>query len=364
MEEEEKFNKKRSIITTLVILLILSTVCGVSFYIEHNVFTFKSAGKKLSSESKYTVMTSMVMPDGNVGYIEVNTPDGNYTEYPYKDKNTNKDADKKKADTDDKATEGTTYILNDWLTNDNKLYEINAKYSASSPKSDLNTIWTSVPDSYAKVIADRKTMYADLLAGGMYDIVKSGKSNIDIGSENKVEIQQYTCKIKGDTIAELMYKDSYDLYSTFASIAKSKKDTAMETWLNTNLTKLKRNLTFSDADMKFGIYDGKLVTWELEVGGLGSQMTLSKRVIIEEGETRSLPDFSSCSELYNHVKGYVDTQVSKDGVSPSSGATKTQQGNTDDNKPAVDENQATSTKPDADSSPTKDTKQPSASEKK
>lgn len=339
-----------------MVVAMLAIIAGGVYYTQLERLRFTWTVDALGKQSKYTVMTSMSMPDASANYIEVNTPDGNYTEYPYNSQN-------KEVKTGGDTTKGQSYVMQDWLTNDNKLYEINPSYNSGAPKGDTNTIWISMPDSYAQKLKDRKTLYGREIASGLYDIKKDAEVQMDLKSSGKSTVQMYKAKVKSSVVKEIMKKDSYDLYFEILKQAEQKKDKEVTDWINTNLTKLDRNLTFSDGDITYGVCDGQLVYWEIEVGGLGSQMKMVKKVILEDGETRSLPDFSNCSDMYNQVKTHIQAQgKAQPNADATQGTAQPQQGTTSQDASKQDGSKAqTDSKKDVDTSKqqtdtTKDTK--------
>lgn len=285
-----KFLRKRLFGKGLICLcVIFIIVLGViAFTLEYPIMQLKIAGNKIKELDNYSVMTSVMLPDGVLNYLEVTTPNGNYTELPYQS-----------------TDSGYSYMLRDWLTNDNKLYEINPSYDESSTSEIGKSMWLSTPKAYGVALNGRRTMYSDLIAKGVFTSSKSEEVTMDIGKGANVNVQTYKATISSSAIKKFFMKDTYALLDSLLKEATENKNTDLISYINDNLAKLNKALTFSNGDLTYGIYDGKLVFWELETGGLGNTLTINKKLILSKLETRELPDFSSSISYYK----YLDSQV-------------------------------------------------------
>lgn len=238
--------------------------------------TLAKAGKHLSSTDKYIVSTVINTPIGSSSYLEVNTPSASYTEVPYNDGTNN------------------AYVLFDWLTSDNKLYEVNAY----ATEENADKLWLSMPDNLGVELSGRKTMYAELLSKGLYDCKENGEKDLNLGKASTSKVKMYKGKIKSETVKELFKKDSYSLYSELKEQCRVENDKDSMNKVSDYMNQLDRNLTFSDAEFEFGIYDDDLVYWSLTTGGLGSSMRVTKQLIVTEFQLRETPDFSKVTDTY------------------------------------------------------------------
>lgn len=257
---------------------------------------FRGGGKLLGESDRYVVATTIETPEGNLGYLEVTTPDGNYTEYKA---NTEKDSKSNGG-----VTSGSDYMLYDWLTTGGSLYTLNSSYEENSTTSNM---WMSMPEAYSKLVSSRKTLYFKELGSGMRHVKKGEEKDVDLGYSTKSKVQEYTCDITSSSVKSMLGIDTLGLYNSLLAEAKSKGDKNMQNLMEGYITKQDDKLTFSDGTMTFQIFEGKLVGYSIDCGGLGSTMKISKTLIMSEVELRALPDFeSSVGEYYTTVKSYAD----------------------------------------------------------
>lgn len=286
-------NKKVVGIVTGVLCLAAAVGIGLGYYFSKaNDRVINQGVLGLERLDKYVISTSVKMPDSSLAYIEVNTPYGCYTEYPY--------TDSEKSNT----TEGSkSYKIYDWLTIDNKLYNINTQYTDGKDAK----LWLQMPEDYANQLKDRRTMYATELVSSVKKIKKQDTQEMDIGLSEKVGVQLYSASIESDTIKSIMGRDTLGLYKALKSESEKNKDTSVMNLMDIYINKSENELTFSDGEITFGTYDNKLVYYKISCGGLGSTMEVTKLLLLSDIEMRALPDFeSSNSSYYDSIKSYAD----------------------------------------------------------
>jgi hypothetical protein len=282
-----------------IVVLVIIIASLIAFVLEYPGVALKRAGRNTESLEKYSVMTSVILPDGTLNYLEVTTPNGNYTEIPYQ-----------------ASTSDYSYMLRDWLTTDGTLYELNPKYSETATTDEGKAVWLKTPKSYGLALKQRKSLYSDIIADGLFSSSKTEKTQMDLGT-GEVTVQLYTGKLSSKAIKKIFQKDTYDLYSSIASEVPT-KDADFRAFLSNSLSQLNMSLTFSDAEITYGVYDGKLVCWKFETGGLGNTLTISKQLNLSNLEVRELPDFSSAISYTNYLSKEYQNNVNKSSaIAPS-----------------------------------------------
>lgn len=287
-EREDILNVIASFV--LIVIVLVGVVYKIATFTAG--FMFINGGKNLEKKPTYVITTKISMPTGTMQYLDVKTADGVYTEYP----------------ASEDSEEGTTsYMLSDWLTNDNRLYLLNSEYTDGSDGS----MWFSYPTEYGEKLSVKKSMYSGVLGKGLMGVKKEEVATINLGLSSSSQVQMYSGTVRAEFVKRLFKLDSYDLYKVLLAEAKSKGDDKVVSYLTESLDDLDTNLTFSDAKINFGIYEGDLVCYSLETGGLGSRLQLVRQVVFGDTELRSLPDFESSSEyIYNRVKGVAEGTLS------------------------------------------------------
>lgn len=265
----------------------------------------------------YIISNTIQSPQEYSSYIEVVGDGFNYTEYPV-------DADGNVI-TDASADEGSSYMLSDWMTTD-KFYT----YAVND--SDEAGFYT-LPDSYMQECKDRTNLYSSIIMSGISDVKKTDEPiKSDLGDGEK-EFQIYEGTVSSEAVTKLMKIGSYDLYK---SLAETYTD-------NANVVKygqymqdeLGFNLVFGDAKATFAVADGILRYYQLEVGGLGTRMYISKSIVMSQTDVRDTPDFSDAKDyvtLIQNVADYVSKFDSyEDALSASGSETTTEIGTSEKN---------------------------------
>lgn len=257
----------------------------------------KDAAEKLDSTyTDYIIATTLEAPDGDTQYLEVKHEDTSYTEYSVSDDNQVGTIAYGSADS-------ITYSLTDWLTKDGKYYMFGAD-------NDGNSVTYSLPTAYKDLISDRVMLYANKFIDSATAIEKYDDLTLDLGDGSRT-YTSYKVKVPASTVKDVLGASTYGVYKT----VEDDKDTSanIKKLCSYYLEDLDMNLTFSDANVIFGIdSDGILKYACLEVGGLGTRLYCTKAVVTtKNSNVRSTPDFtnaktyaSSLSDLADYVADY------------------------------------------------------------
>lgn len=284
--------KKSIIIGILGVVTCISLGVGIIKIKNSNINIFKNGAEILSKKEDYEVITKITFPDSELSYLEVNSNEGNYTEYPYNE------SEKKISET---IEANSSYILYDWLTKDDELYRVNYDYKEGSEDS----MWFKMPKEYAKLVSKRKTLYSDIIEKGLKNIKESEIEKLDLGLADMPSVRMYKGIVKSDTIKELM---SIDVLSLDTILRKDKANSdKLNEHLDTIINENNMKLTFSDGKITFGVYDNQLVYYKITTGGIGNTMTIEKTVVFSDIEKRALPTFSNSVMDY---RDYIDKGVS------------------------------------------------------
>lgn len=237
-----------------------------------------------SLDKMYTISNIVQAPDGDMCYIEICDGDTNYTEYPIdKDGNYGTIALQN-------ANEGTSYVLTDWISKDKG-------YMLSSEET-----WLSYPDKYTKLLDSRRYMYFDVILKNIKDLKfkETITANIGMGDES---IDIYTATIGKNTVRDILGLSAEKMYQV---ISETSKDKNIKKLCNFYLDDIGFTMVFSDANLTIGVVDGVLRYIQMEVGGLGSRMYVSKSVVIGDVEKRQEPDFSKVVTYESTLKDLAD----------------------------------------------------------
>lgn len=242
-------------------------------------------------QSDYIISTVMEMPENNVCYIESVTADGVYTEYPLS-------ADGSYSPVAFEDANNTKYYLTDWLTKDSKMYIVDSRYE----QGQSDNMWIQMPDSYAKDVGNRSTMYLNWIVPSLTDITAGDAIDTDLGA-GTVTMTIYKAKMPADIVKKVCGVDTLGLYK---DIETETEDPNTVSLLNRYIKELDMSLTFSDANVVIGVYDGAVRYLQIQAGGLGSVMYYTKTILVQNFEHRDKPDFSGASLYMDNVKSLAD----------------------------------------------------------
>ena len=257
----------------------------------------KAGFEKLKGTEKYLISNTLKAPDGNASYLEVVKKDCSYTEYPVNSDGTIK------ADAVVGA-ENTSYSLADWLDLNGDMYVNQPSTSTDKDTSDKKKAsvadsFSKMPKTYANLCQGRRTLYLDKIIDSLTSLKKEKDTKkMDLG-QGEETFTVYKGKIPSSTVKEVLGVGTKGLYESI--IKDHGKDANIKSLCNQYLEKLEMDLTFSDANVTFGVADGVIRQMTIETGGLGTRLYFTKTVLTKlKFNEREKPDFSKC-------KSYVDS---------------------------------------------------------
>lgn len=278
------------VILTLVIFVSLLLTCILCTHdsrkpIIHST-EYKELNKAYKALKKYDdmyIVTTQIAGTDTTNYIEVVMKDGtSYTEYPV-------DSNGKVGVVESDSTK-SNYLLTDWLDKKN-LYAFGSE----------NATVTTLPKSYKDMVSDRVYMYLPEIMNEVTDVSKEKKATQDIGNGEE-EFQVYKAKLPASTVKDIVGVGTQGLYK---AIAKDySKDENVKKLADYYVKNMDMDLTFSDANVTFGVADGIIKYVNIETGGLGTRLNLTRAIITDTSkyQLRQKPDVSK-------AKDYVKTQV-------------------------------------------------------
>lgn len=222
-------------------------------------------------DKSYQVSNVLQAPDGNLCYLEVVNKGASYTEYPVdSDGNYGTIAFQNR-------TSSTEYVLNDWVTAEGKGYAMTGENE-----------WSTYPDDYSQKLVSRKYMYFDTIQKNMTDVKFKETKTIDIGMGDE-EFDLYEAKLDKEKTREILGVGSEQLYK---SIRDNSKDSNIKHLCDLYLDNVDFTMVFSDANITIGVSDDTLRYIQLEVGGLGTRLYMTKSILTQDVSTRKEPDFT------------------------------------------------------------------------
>lgn len=280
------------VVLTFVIFVSLLLTCILCTHDSRKSVThsteYKELNKAYEALKKYGdmyIVTTQIAGTDTTNYIEVVMKDGtSYTEYPV-------DSNGKVGVVESDSTK-SNYLLTDWLDKKN-LYAFGSE----------NATVTTLPKSYKDMVNDRVYMYLPEIMKNISDVSKEKKATQDIGNGEE-EFQIYKAKLPASTVKDIVGVGTQGLYK---AIAKDySKDENVKKLADYYVKNMDMDLTFSDANVTFGVADGIIKYVNIETGGLGTRLNLTRAIITNTSkyELRDKPDVSK-------AKDYVKTQVKK-----------------------------------------------------
>ena len=236
---------------------------------DENRKVLETALDNLKSEEKYVITTYLTMGSDGSSYIDIVEPNGSYTMYNMEDDS--KAFQELVAESETGIAEG--YIMNDYLDKDGNLYFLSDSYDEEG-NSVLEAYKT--PDEYGKLTKERTTMYAGWVVPNLTDIEFKETVDTDFGV-GTVNMDVYEGVLSSDIVKKILGHGSSTLYETVSNSTESEGMKKLMGWLKEDSD---FSLYFSDANVILGIVDDKLVYMNLEVGGLGTRMYLTKCVLL------------------------------------------------------------------------------------
>ena len=279
-------------ITVGLILLLMPKITSV-----YNSYSVKSTLETALNSTKglregYVISNYLDSPIESQSYLTVLLEDGSYTEYPV-DNDGN-------IITDTSVSAVSDYVVFDWITKD-AMYTVNTSYTGNG----AGSLWIKMPDDYASKSSNRDSMHLDWILDNAEDFKSSDKKDINLGGVS-ASADMYSFTLPADKVGELMGFDTYYLYDTLKEEGENKDDENVVSLADTYLDELGMSLTYSMGQCEVGVVDGAIRYFRLDVGGLGTRMSLIKTLLQEDVGVRSTPDFSSCGNYYDDFKVFAD----------------------------------------------------------
>jgi hypothetical protein len=97
---------------------------------------------------------------------------------------------------------------------------------------------------------------------------------------------------------------SYDLYDSLKTAYPDNEN--LVTYAGYMTDELGFNLVFGNAKATFAVSNGVLRYYQLEIGGLGTRMYLTKTVLISDTDVRETPDFSDAGDYADLLQETAD----------------------------------------------------------
>lgn len=290
------FKKVCSLVLSFCLVASLSACSGFtpskSSHNKDYAKVITDAAEKLNSTYKdYIVSTNVEAPDGKVEYLNVFHDKVAYTEFSV-------DSDNNLGTIDYGSKDNIDYVLADWLTADGKYYIMSAD-------DNKHVIPMSLPDGYTKYIKDKAFLYTHDIINNATSIKKYDAFNVDLGDGSQ-DYKSYKVTMKSDAVKKLIGANSWGIYD---SISKSeKKGSNLNKLCSYYLQDLNMSLTFSDANVIFGIDNNGILKYvSLEVGGLGTKMYYTMVVVAtQNNNVRTEPDLDSSKPYKNTMKDLAD----------------------------------------------------------
>lgn len=290
--------KKLLLCLCFAIGLVGLTACGKSESIDSNAKKAIEEGLKQLHEydKAYLVSNVLEASDGTINSIEINVDGESYTEYPL-------DADGNIGTIPFGESADTQYLLYDWLT------KAKGYYSVTSDDSE-NIIYYSFPSEYGVSVYDRTDLYVSYMLKHFTSIKEYDNRTANIGNGDE-DFKVYKCELPAEYAKHILGISSYGIYE---SIKKDSSDNNIKKLCDYYLEELDKTLTCSDATVLIGVSsDGMLKYVNLEVGGIGSNLYLTKCVVTDDNvETRSKPDLSKAEKFETTLKEQADYIASFD----------------------------------------------------
>lgn len=240
-------------------------------------------------DNSYIVETAIEAPSDNFAYIEVNTPSGNYTEYPVSE-------DGEVGTLFYGSSDSMQYILMDLISNDGHYYSFDS--------SGDELAMTVYPDEYKDWVDGRSLLYVEDMLDDFISLEKLD-TTIDVTlDDGEMKLTSYQGVLKSDKVRNILGNNNIGIYESL--IASEEDGSNVQNLCKQYLKDSEFLMTFSDANVVIGVdSSGCLRYMGLETGGLGARMYYTK-VVISPNNTnfRELPDTSNAVALRDL---YVDT---------------------------------------------------------
>ena len=249
------------------------------------VQTVKDAAKKLNDTyADYIVSNGMSSAGEDATYIEVWHSGADYTEYPVDD-------DGNIGTIEYGSQDSISYIMTDY-------YKDNKYYISDTDSENTDEVLV-LPETFNKYVSDRCMLYANNLMDKAKSIKQIDDDTLTLGDE-EFEMKCYKAVVDSSAIKDVLGLGTYAIYSSV--MEDSGTDSNIGKLCSFYLQDLNMNLTFSDANVTFGIDPNGILRFVgIEVGGLGSRLYMTKVVVATSNPNiRDNPDLSG-AKAYSSI---------------------------------------------------------------
>lgn len=247
------------------------------------MFIFKDDIISLRNQSK--IKKAIQALDTVDSYLIFNNVSDGDSVYSYLDSKVGKEFYSEDEDTENAGY----YYLSTWTREDG------TTYSYGAIEEDSDTIWNEYPSSCNEVYTAAKYLDVPLYLNSMQNVKSIGTENLDLGLESNVDVDMYSFDLKELSTNSMFKKKATSVYKGILSYIKKnnesgKYDEAIKAY-EKYIEDEEATMTFSGAEGKIGIYDGKLVVAYIQAYGGGSTLTYSKMIGYDSFEKRETPNF-------------------------------------------------------------------------
>lgn len=305
-KEKAKSDNSKSHITLIAVALalVISLFVVIPFITDKNSKSAKETTKEVSNSVNITVLTDALAqlktkdnyiistfvqaPMGNTSYIEYVTPEMSATL-----------VDDANIETAYQAQDLTqaNYRVND-VIKDGHLYFV---YDNTDEDGNAVTEIYQAPDNYAKECSARRYMFFDWMKDNLTDLEYVENTETDLGN-GTVSMDVYKATLSSDAVKRILGNGTYTLYKMVQDTTENEGLKKLMGWLADDID---FTLVYSDANALFGIVDGSLAYVNLEIGGLGSKMYVTK-CFIEDTTVASKVTIPELTNVVSYEDLYAD----------------------------------------------------------
>ena len=225
-----------------------------------NKSVLTDALNNLKKKDSFIVSTYVSAPMGNTSYIEYVTPDSSATL-----------VDDNNIETPFQQIDLTTtqYRYND-LIKDGHMYFF---YESADESGNPITEVYQAPDDYAKDCGVRSYMFFDLMKDDIQDLEYAETvQSTDLGN-GPVDMAVYKGKLSSDIVKRILGNGTIALYE---SVRKNTDNAGLKKMMGWLIDDIDFTMQYSDANVLIGVVDDTLTYVNLEIGGLGTKMYVTK----------------------------------------------------------------------------------------
>ncbi len=310
-EQKDKTKPLLAIIFVLVLVLIglcayvisnskKSTPIAVETGQAVNKSVLIDAMNNLKKKDSFIISTYINAPVGNTSYIEYVAPNMSATL-----------VDESNIETPYQQIDKTTaqYRYND-LIKDGHMYFF---YDNTDEEGNPITEVYKAPDEYAKECGIRSYMFFDLMKDDIQDLeFVETTTGTDLGN-GPVNMNIYKGKIASSIVKRILGNGTVVLYDT---VRKNTDNEGMKKMMGWLIDDIDFTMQYSDANAIFGVVDDTLVYINLEIGGLGTKMYVTKCFIEDTSVATNIaePSIEGAIDYETLYASYADMALEYDSM--------------------------------------------------